>query len=66
MACLKDAAVVAYDKSCGFRGSIYAAAPHIPKEINVKVDVPGLSALSGLAGYGGSGFYYLWEPGVRR
>jgi hypothetical protein len=26
------------------------------------VDLPGLS---GLAGTGGSGFLYLWEPGIR-
>jgi protease-4 len=66
LACLKDASVIAYDnKSCGYRGSIYAAAPNIPKEINVKVDVPGLNSLAGMAGHGGNGFYYLWEPGVR-
>jgi protease-4 len=67
MACLKDASVVAYDNDrCGFRGSIYAAAPNIPKEINVRLDVPGLSNLTALAGLGGSGFYYLWEPGLSR
>jgi protease IV len=67
LACLKDANVIAYDNSnCGYRGSIYARGPSIPKEINVRVDVPGLSSLSGLAGYGGSGFWYLWEPGVRK
>jgi protease-4 len=63
MACLKDAAVVAYDKCKGYRGSIYAAGPRIPSEINVKVEVPGLNAL---AGQSGTGFMYLWEPGVRR
>jgi protease-4 len=67
LACLKDASVIAYDnKSCGYRGSIYAGAPSIPREISVKVDVPGLSSLAGMAGHGGSGFYYLWEAGVRR
>jgi protease-4 len=67
MACVKDAAVVAYDnQSCGYRGSVYASAPNIPREINVKVDVPGLNALAGMANHGGSGFYYLWAPGVQR
>jgi protease-4 len=63
MACLVDAAVVAYDKGCGYRGSIYAKAPIVPGQINVKVNVPGLSAL---AGQSGAGFMYLWEPGLRR
>jgi protease-4 len=62
LACLSDAKVVAYDKCDGYRGSIYAGAPRIPREINVKVNVPGLAALAGAAG---SGFMYLWEPGVR-
>ncbi len=63
MACLKDARVVAYDNcSAGQRGSIYAAAPHIPSEVNVKLDVAGLGGLASLQG----GFYYLWEPGLRR
>ncbi len=67
MACLKDAAVIAYDNSnCGYRGSIYAKGPSIPKEINLRVDVPGLNNLTGLAGYGGNGFWYVWEPGVKR
>jgi protease-4 len=61
MACLKDAAVVAYDKCNGYRGSIYAATPKIPSEINVKLDVPGLTSTAG-----GATFMYLWEPGVRR
>jgi protease-4 len=61
MACLKDAAVIAYDKCDGYRGSIYAKAPKVPSEINVKLDVPGLSAAAG-----GATFMYLWEPGVRR
>jgi protease-4 len=63
LACLEDAAVVAYDCGPGYRGSIYAAAPRIPSEIRVKVDVP---AVSGLTGAAGSGFMYLWEPGLRR
>jgi protease-4 len=67
MACLKDAAVVTYDNSnCGYRGSIYAKGPNIPREINLRVDVPGLNSLTGLAGYGGSGFWYVWEPGVKK
>jgi protease-4 len=57
MARLKDAAVVAYDKHHGYRGSIYAAAPHIPSQIHVKLDLPGLG------GPAGPGFMYLWEPG---
>jgi protease-4 len=65
MACLCDAAVVAYDCGCGYRGSIYAATG-IPKDIKVKVDVPGLSGLAALTGPGPSGFLYLWEPGVKR
>jgi protease-4 len=60
MACLKDAAVIAYDKCGGYRGSVYAAAPHVPREINLKLDVPGLR------GPGGSAFMYLWEPGLAR
>ena len=64
MAGLTDAKVVGYDRGGeGYRGSIYAGAPRIPSEINVKVDVP---ALSGLAGVSGSGFMYLWQPGVQR
>jgi protease-4 len=65
MACLDDAAVVAYDPCGGYRGSIYAKAG-IPKDINVKVDVPGLNGLAGLTGPGMSGFLYLWEPGLKR
>jgi len=63
LACLTDAAVVAYDGcGCGHRGSIYAGGK-IPSEINVKVDVP---ALGGLTGMMKGGFYYLWEAGVAR
>ncbi len=58
MACIKDARVIAYDRCDGYRGSIYAAVPKIPSQINVKLDVPGLS------GPGGATFMYLWEPGV--
>jgi protease-4 len=60
LACIKDARVVAYDKCGGCRGSIYAAAPHIPSEINVKLDIPGLGGPTGAA------FMYVWEPGLRR
>jgi protease-4 len=60
MAGLKDASVVAYDKGDGYRGSIYAGAPKIPSQINVRLDVPGLN------GSGGANFMYLWEPGARR
>jgi protease-4 len=58
LACIKDANVVAYDRCEGYRGSVYAALPKIPSEINVKLDVPGLSNPTGAA------FMYLWEPGV--
>jgi protease-4 len=61
MACLKDAAVVAYDRCDGYRGSIYAAAPKVPSQINVKLDLPGVGGP-----LAGSGFLYLWEPGLRR
>ncbi len=63
LAGLCDAAVVAYDKGKGYRGSIYARAPIVPGQINVKVDVPGLNALGGM---GRTGFMYLWEPGAIR
>ena len=60
MACIKDARVVAYDRCDGYRGSIYAGLPKIPSEINVKLDVPGLT------GHSGAAFMYLWEPGTLR
>lgn len=41
MACVKDAAVIAYDRCEGFRGCIYSAAPRIPSQISVKLDLPG-------------------------
>ena len=58
MACIQDAALVAYDRGEGYRGSIYAGMPKIPSEISVKLDVPGLSS------HGGAAFLYLWEPGT--
>jgi protease-4 len=60
MACITDAALVAYDHSGGYKGSIYAHLPTIPSEINVKLQVPGLTD------HGGAAFMYLWEPGVTR
>jgi protease-4 len=57
-ACIKDATIVAYDRCEGYRGSIYAHVPKIPSEINLKLDVPGLSSRNGAA------FMYLWEPGA--
>jgi protease-4 len=60
LACVDDAGVIAYDQADGYRGCIYSAAPHIPGEITLKLDVPGLSGPSGAA------FMYLWEPGLRR
>jgi protease-4 len=63
MACLKDAAVVAYDTAaCDYRGSIYASGSKLPAEMKIKVEVPGLSGITGL----GPGFYYLWEAGLPR
>ena len=59
MAHVKDARVVSYDRGKGYRGSYYASAPKIPSEINVKLDIPGLSKQ-------GAMFMYLWEPGVAR
>ena len=58
MACLKDAAVVAYDRCEGYRGSIYAAAPKIPAEVRVKLELPGMTGPSG------AGFQYLWQAGA--
>jgi protease IV len=61
LACVKDARVVAYDKCAGCRGSIYAAAPSLPSQITVKLDLPGLGG-----GTASAGFLYLWEPGACR
>jgi len=58
MAGIKDASIIAYDRTEGYRGSIYAAVPRIPSQINVKLDLPGLSSP------GGAAFMYLWEPGA--
>lgn len=55
-----DARVVAYDRGEGYRGCVYAAAPKVPSEIHVKLDLPSV------AGPAGAGFLYLWEPGARR
>jgi protease-4 len=52
-----DAKVIAYDKGDGYRGCIYSAAPRIPSEVRIKLDVPGL------AGPGGAVFMYLWSAG---
>jgi protease IV len=58
MAHLCDAAVVAYDRGGGYRGGVYAGLPTIPSNINIHVDVPGLSNSRGAA------FMYVWEPGI--
>jgi protease-4 len=58
MACVEDACVVGYDRGGGHRGSVYAGLANIPNNINVHVDVPGLS------NHHGAAFQYLWEPGV--
>jgi protease-4 len=60
MAGVCDARVVAYDRCDGYRGSIYANLPRIPSQINVKLDLPGLSNGTGAA------FLYLWEPATPR
>jgi protease-4 len=58
MAGMRDAAIVAYERGGGYRGSIYAGMPSIPSNINLHLDVPGLSNNRGAA------FLYVWEPGV--
>lgn len=58
---IRDARIVAYDRGSGSRGSIYAAAPRIPSEITIKLDVLGLPGAQG-----GAAFMYLWEPGLSR
>jgi protease-4 len=60
LAHIQDAKVVAYDRCDGYRGSIYAGLTKIPSQINVKLDLPGLSNGTGAA------FMYLWEPGAVR
>jgi protease-4 len=60
LACVKDAKVVAYDSCGGYRGSIYAAAPHLPSDITLHLDLPGLPGTPA-----GATFLYLWEPGAR-
>jgi protease IV len=52
-----DAAVVAYDRCNGYRGSIYSGIPNIPSKINIHLDLPGLSNSTGAA------FMYMWEAG---
>ncbi len=58
LAGIDDCAVVAYDHGGGYRGSIYAGMPHIPANINIKLDVPFLHRA------GGAAFQYLWEAGA--
>jgi protease-4 len=60
LAHVHDAAIVAYDRGGGYRGSIYAGLANIPSKINVHLDVPGLT------GGHGAAFMYVWEPGVVR
>jgi protease-4 len=55
---LHDAKVVAYDRTGSGQSTIYAAAPRIPSEINVKLDLPGLPSAQQ-----GAMFMYLWQPG---
>jgi protease-4 len=58
LAGIDDATVVAYDRGDGYRGSIYAGLPHIPSNINIRLDVPLLGNRAGAA------FMYVWEAGV--
>jgi protease-4 len=58
LACIQDAAIIAYDRCDGYRGSIYSAMPQIPKEFNIKLD------LLGLGNRNGPVFLYIWEPGA--
>lgn len=58
MAHLHDANIVSYERGGGYRGSIYAGFPSIPSNIQLHIDVPGLSNSHGAA------FCYMWEPGV--
>jgi protease-4 len=55
---LRDAKVVAYDRTSTGQSTIYAAAPRIPNEITVKLDLPGLPSAQH-----GAMFMYLWQPG---
>jgi protease-4 len=57
LACICDARVVAYDRTCGFRGSCYATGPRIPSEVKLQLEIPGLNRPM-------ASFMYLWEPGV--
>jgi protease-4 len=58
MAKICDATIIAYDRGGGYHGSIYSALGSIPSNINIHLDVPGLSHARGAA------FNYVWEPGV--
>jgi protease-4 len=58
LACVNDAAVVAYDRGAGYRGSIHSGLFNIPSTINVRLDVPILST-----GHSAT-FMYLWSAGA--
>jgi protease-4 len=62
LAGVSDAALVAYDRCNGYRGSIYAALPKLPTEMKIKLDIPGLP---GNGASSSAAFLYLWEPGAR-
>ncbi len=64
LAGIKDARVVAYESGGGYRGSIYAATPILPRDISLHLDIPGLSGMMGSTT--GAGFLYLWEPGASK
>ncbi len=56
LAHIKDARVISYDRCEGGGGSIYAAAPKIPSQIRIKLDLPGVQSSTGAT------FMYLWNP----
>ncbi len=57
LARLDGAAVIAYDRGTGYRGSVYAGLS-IPSTINVKLDLPFVNRT------GGAAFLYLWQAGA--
>lgn len=56
LACVCDAKVILYGRCEGYKGSIYSGL-HMPSEIKVKLEVPGLTGPAA-----GAAFMYLWQP----